>query len=112
MHRSRRPSDETILKAIRGSNGIVSVVSRRLKVEWHTADKWIKSSEVTYRALLNEVEKVSDVAETELMKKITSGDAWALKFWLTTKGRKRGFITKTEIAAELDGEINVNIVRH
>jgi transposase len=109
MNRSRRPSNATMLKAIKGSHGIVSVVAKRLGVEWHTANTYIRADEETLQALRDEEEKVSDAAENQLVRKINSGDPWAVKFWLTTKARKRGFVSKAEIAGEIDGEINVTI---
>lgn len=107
-----KPTRQAVINAIEGSAGIVSNVARKLGVAWHTAKRYIESWEATREAFEAERERVTDLAESRLIDEINGGEQWAVKFWLTTKGRTRGFISRQEIAAELDGEINVNIVRH
>jgi hypothetical protein len=48
---------------------------------------------------------VTDIAEGQLVKSIKKGQAWAVKFWLTTKGRDRGFVTRTEQTGKNGGPI-------
>lgn len=102
-------SKQAVLKAIKGSHGIVSRVAEKLGRDWVTARKYIDRWEETQEALEAEQERITDVAESRLIKALDNGDQWAVKFWLTTMGRKRGFITKSEIAGDINGKIEVEI---
>ncbi len=51
-------------------------------------------------------EAVLDLAEQKLIESLKKKQAWAIKYYLSTKGRKRGYMQKTEIRKET---INFNI---
>jgi hypothetical protein len=100
---SNRYTKEQVLKAIKGSRGITSVVADALKCEWHTADKYIKMWEETKKAFQSESERMIDFAESKLFKKIEEGDGQMIRFLLATKGKKRGYTERQEITGA-DGE--------
>ena len=66
--KSRRVSNETIIAAIKDSGAIMSTIARRLGVEWHTADTWIKAEEDTMKALQDEKETILDMADSTIYK--------------------------------------------
>lgn len=103
---------DAVLEAIRGSNGIVSRVAERLGRDWNTARKYIDRWEATKALFEAEAQRVTDVAESRLIKAIDDGEQWAVKFWLTTKGKGRGFTERTEITGAGGGpaEIRVKVV--
>jgi len=85
-----------IKKAIQGSGGYISEIARRLKCDWHTADKYIKEFELT-EDLLVEDERATDRAEIKLMEAIEDGEIAAIIFRLKTKGKKRGYVERQEL---------------
>lgn len=96
-----------VLKAIDDSGGIISTVAKRLGKDWSTARRYINMWDET-KALFNaEVERVTDLAENRLIQQISEGERWAIKFWLTTKGKSRGFTQQMEFAHS--GGVSVNI---
>ena len=88
---SRNYTARNVLEAVRGSEGNVSTVAKNLECEWHTARKYIDKWQVTQQALKNEEEKILDICESELKKQIKKGERWAIKFMLSTKGKRRGY---------------------
>lgn len=95
-----------IKKAIHNSGGIMSTIAKRLKCDWHTAEKYIKQFGLT-EEVKAEKEALLDVAESALIKNIQDGDNTAIIFYLKTQGKKRGYIEKTEV----DQTINTIIVK-
>jgi transposase len=85
-----------IKKAIDGSGGYMSEIARRLGVDWHTADKYVKQFDLT-GDLQIEDEKATDRAEIKLMEAIEAGEIAAIIFRLKTKAKKRGYVERQEI---------------
>ena len=94
---------EQVLDAIKGSNSIVSNVAKKLKCEWHVAERNIGSWTRTQKAFDNESESVLDFTESMLMKKIKDGDTQAIKYKLSSHGRKRGYGEKVDVG--LSGKV-------
>lgn len=91
-----RKNKKAILAAIKDSGGIISTIARRLNVTWHTADNWIKEFEETKQALKDEENIILDMAESTIFKSIKDGSSQDAKWYLSTKGRHRGFGEKQE----------------
>jgi hypothetical protein len=96
-----------VMKAIDDSGGIISTVAKRLGKDWSTARRYINMWDETKAAFTAEVERVTDLAENRLIQQISEGERWAIKFWLTTKGKSRGFTQQMELAHS--GGVSVNI---
>lgn len=86
-----RKTDVAILEAIKGSGGIMSTIARKLGVTWHTADSWIRESGELMEALKDEKETILDMAESTLLNKIKEGDEQSAKWYLSKKGKQRGY---------------------
>ena len=41
-------------------------------------------------------ETITDIAEAELISSVKRREPWAIKYWLSTKGKDRGYTTKQE----------------
>lgn len=82
---------EDVLTAIKKSNGIMSTIAARLKCDWHTADKLVKRWNETIKAMADETEAVVDIAEGKLIQSIINGDAASCKWYLSKKGKHRGY---------------------
>lgn len=92
-----------VLASVNGSAGIVSNVARRMVCDWHTARDYVEKWESTRQAFAGELEMVLDMAELKLISKVKRGTAWALKFYLATKGKGRGYTKRQELTGA-DGE--------
>lgn len=108
--RTKKPTVETLLKAIKGSRGIVSAVARALGVDWHTAERWISSSATTLRAFEDETETLLDQAELNIAIQIKNGDLETSKWVLSRKGKKRGYGAKSEIEITDEREVEEKII--
>lgn len=103
----RRYKRDEILAAVRGSGGNVSEVARRLGCSWHTARSYVDKWESTRTAFDCELEELLDEAEIKLRELILAGDGPAIRFYLSTKGRKRGYVTRSEVSGPDESPIRV-----
>ena len=85
-----------MLEALEKSLGIVTTAAKQIGIDRSTHYKWMESDPEYKKA----VEALSDVAldfaESKLHKSIEAGSDTATIFYLKTKGKKRGYIEKTE----------------
>ena len=86
---------QDFINAIPGSGGIISTIAARVGCDWSTAKKYITDYPTVAQVHQDECEKVTDLAETEIIKAIRNGDTHTAKWYLTMKGRERGY-AKTE----------------
>jgi len=98
-------TDEQMESAIVGSAGIVSTIAKRLakfanvkRISWSTAEKYANSKPEYIQLLKDETETVLDMADGKLYEQIKNGEAWAIKWLQATKGKKRGYVERTESA--------------
>jgi hypothetical protein len=97
-----------IKKAIEGSGGYISEIARRLKCDWHTADKYIKEFELS-DDLIVEDERSTDRAEIKLMQAIEDGEIAAIIFRLKTKGKKRGYVERQEVTGANGDKVIIQV---
>ena len=102
-------SSEQFLAAIPKSGGLFSSIAKKVGCDWHTAKKRIMESPTLKKAWEAECEMVLDVAENELIKLIMAGDLGAIKFYLSTKGKVRGFTQTTEVTGANGGPFVINL---
>jgi len=95
----------TIKNAIADSGGIIATIAENLGCEWHTAKSYIDKFDETKKAYEAESESVIDLAESKLIENISANDNTAIIFYLKTKGKKRGYIERSEV----QNEVNVTI---
>lgn len=80
------------IDAIPGSGGIISTIARKVGCAWHTAKKYVDNYVTVQQAYLDECEKVLDKAESVVLKSIIENEDIAVSKWyLTMKGRERGY---------------------
>ena len=82
-----------VRKAIEGSAGVMLNVSKKLNASYSTLHTFFNKPEnMDLKALLlEEREKIVDVAENKLYKKVQEEDWNAVKYTLDKLGKKRGF---------------------
>ena len=91
MGRKRIVKEKDLLAAIEGCRGIISTVAARLHVGWHTAERAINDSEKAREAMSDEEETTLDFVEGKAIQRINDGDGAMIRFYLATKGKKRGY---------------------
>lgn len=113
MGRKRIVKEHNLLTAIVDSRGFYSVIAERLGVSWDTVDRAIKNSEAAQLAIKAEEEKTLDFVEGKAIARIKADDGAMIRFYLATKGKRRGFTydetTAAGNAAIADTEININM---
>ena len=111
MGRKKSIKEKDLLAAIEDSNGFVTTIAARLHCSWHAADNAIKASAAALQAIKDEEEKTLDFVEGKAIKKISEGDGAMIRFYLATKGKKRGFTYEEKLEADESAEdSNINVV--
>lgn len=113
MGRKKSIKEKDLLAAIEDSNGFVTTIAARLHCSWHAADNAIKASAAALQAIKDEEEKTLDFVEGKAITKINDGDGAMIRFYLATKGKKRGFAYDEKLEADEaaeDNELTIEIV--
>ena len=111
MGRKKSIKEKDLLAAIEDSNGFVTTIAARLHCSWHAADNAIKASALALQAIKDEEEKTLDFVEGKAIKKINEGDGAMIRFYLATKGKKRGYTYDEKMEADETAEdSNINVV--
>ena len=111
MGRKRQLKKNEVLAAIEGSRGFISTVAAKLHVDWHTAKAAIERWPETQQAIKDEEETTLDFVEGKAIKKINEGDGAMIRFYLATKGKKRGYTYEEKLEADESAEDNnVNVI--
>tara|TARA_R110000824_G_scaffold107747_4_gene254277 strand:+ start:1236 stop:1589 length:354 start_codon:yes stop_codon:yes gene_type:complete len=112
MDKSRHIKKESILKALEQSLGVVTVACKQTDIPRSTYYKWLKEDEDFAREV-KDIENIAlDFGESQLHKQIGEGNTSATIFFLKTKGKRRGYIERSELDLNSGDEpvkINVNI---
>jgi hypothetical protein len=94
------PKKRAMLFALESKMGVVTTackavgINRRLHYDWLERD-------AEYRKAVEELDNVSlDFAESQLFKQIHDGEVASTIFYLKTKGKKRGYIERTEVTGK------------
>ena len=108
--KAKQYTKEEVLHAIKGCNTIISTVAKTLDCSWDTAHKYINKWQETKTAYENERQRTLDFAEGKLFKNIEKGDPGSIKYFLSKKGKERGYGDETideKVAEIVDTEIHI-----
>ena len=112
MDKSRHIKKEAILSALENSLGVVTVACKSVDIPRSTYYKWLNEDE-KFAEQVKDIENIAlDFGESQLHKQIGLGNTSATIFFLKTKGKKRGYIERSELDLTSGDEpikINVNI---
>ena len=89
-----------MVESMRSSLGIVSNALTKTGISKTTFYRWIKEDEAFKAEILDIEEYQLDFVEGKLLKLINDENPTAVIFYLKTKGRKRGFVERTELTGE------------
>ena len=126
MGKTGRPKGSNSFKAhqfidaIPGTGGIVSAIARRMRCDWHTAKKYIDTYPTIKQAYDDEVESTLDLAESVVMgniklaeEEVKAGeraDTSDAKWYLSRKGKGRGYSERQEITGAGGSPITITTV--
>jgi hypothetical protein len=91
---------KVMLQALEKSLGIVTTASRSCGIARQTHYNWLENDEEYKKAVEAIGDMALDFAESKLHKQIDKGDTTATIFYLKTKGKKRGYIERTELSSD------------
>lgn len=96
---------KAMIEALEKSLGIVTTACKTVGISRVTHYDWYKKDE-DYRAAVDNLENVTlDFAESQLHRQIKDGNTSATIFYLKTRGKKRGYIEKLEIDADVTTKV-------
>jgi hypothetical protein len=96
-HRPRRFSVEQVAKALRAANGVMRQAARRLGCHRDTVENYVARHESLRKLRRELIEENTDTAENGLLRAVKREEPWAIRFWLVTQGRARGYARDVNI---------------
>ena len=110
MDKSRHIKKESMLEALEQTLGVVTTACKSAGIPRPTYYKWLKEDEV-FRKQVQDIENIAlDFAESQLHSQMKGGNTSATIFYLKTKGKKRGYIERSELdLTSGDDPIKINI---
>ena len=111
MGRKKVVREKELLAAIKDSSGFYSVIAKRLGCSWHAVQNAIERSPEAQQALLDEEETTLDFVEGKALARIKAEDGAMIRFYLATKGKKRGYTYEDKLETDESAEdSNVNVI--
>ena len=111
MGRKKIVKEKELLAAIVDSRGFYSVIAERLGVAWATVKSAIEESSAAQIAIKAEEEKTLDFVEGKAIARIKADDGAMIRFYLATKGKKRGYTYDEKLETyESAEDSNINVV--
>ena len=101
-------SRSKVIESMKDSFGNQSVMARRCNVDRAAITIFLNKNPDIREMIEHEKEKLIDVAELGLVNKINEGSDRAIEFFLKTKGKKRGYVEKSEVES-LNTNVNVEV---
>jgi hypothetical protein len=98
-----------LLEALEHHLGVASAACRMAKVTRPTFYNYLKE-DAEFKAKVDEIQEVAiDFVESQLFEQIRNGQPSSTIFYLKTKGKKRGYIEKSEVDMNVVGGVNLTI---
>lgn len=100
---------KALVKALEKTLGVVTTACKDTGVNRSTFYEWYNKDEEFKKEVDSIGDMALDFAESHLYKRIKAGSDTSIIFYLKTKGKKRGYIEKTEHDHTTGGDkININ----
>tara|TARA_Y100000356_G_C11254804_1_gene289423 strand:+ start:588 stop:908 length:321 start_codon:yes stop_codon:yes gene_type:complete len=101
-----------MLEALEQTLGVVTTACKSTGIPRSTFYKWMREDE-KFKRSVQDIENIAlDFAESQLHTQMKNGNTSATIFYLKTKGKKRGYIERSELdltSGEDPIKININI---
>lgn len=104
VSQATKTSKKRMIKALQENRGLVTYASKACRIARSTHYKWLKEDEDYAKEVSSVEDLVLDQIENSALDMIADGKNPAVTiFYLKTKGKKRGFIEKSEVEHSLGG---------
>jgi len=101
---------KAMLDALEKSLGVVTSACKTVGVGRTTHYLWM-DSDPEYKTAVDSLSDVAlDFAESQLHKQIKDGNSTATIFFLKTKGKKRGYVERTELDISTSKQFEVEVI--
>jgi hypothetical protein len=87
---------KAMLRALEATLGVVAPACKEAGVERVTHYRWMQKDKAYGKQVEAIADTAIDFAESKLFSNIKNGDTTSIIFYLKTKGKKRGYVEKTE----------------
>lgn len=98
-----------LIRVIHLKQGVLSQVARAIGCSLPTIYNYRDKYATVARAIIEARDtfdtELVDEGEIKLREAVRRGDAWAVKYVLSTKGRTRGYVERSELDVEHSGEV-------
>ena len=92
---------KAMIEALEKSLGVVTTACKTVGIARSTHYEWYEK-DAGYKAAVDSIADIAlDFAESQLHKQIQNGEVSSTIFYLKTKGKKRGYIERQEITADV-----------
>lgn len=103
---------QVFIDSIPGTGGIVSAIARKVGCDWYTVRRYIDNYPTVKAAYDAECEAMLDLAESAVLRNIKlaaqgEGDTADAKWYLTKRGKRRGYGEAMEISGKDGGPVQV-----
>lgn len=102
---------KALIEALEKSLGVVTTACKLVGVNRSTFYQYVKDDPEFAEAVKDIDDVTIDFAESQLHKQIKDGNTTATIFYLKTKGKKRGYVEKTEIDFSTDNNEEIPIIK-
>lgn len=98
-----RHTKKSLINALEKSMGVVTTACKNVGIHRSTFYEYYNNDE-EFRKEVNDIGNVAlDFAESKMFEQIQDGNTTLIKFYLATKGKKRGYVERQEVTGA-DGE--------
>ncbi len=98
--RVTKMNKKKMLEALEKSLGIVTTAAKAAGIDRTVHYDWLRNDPEYKTAVESLSDMTLDFAESQLHKQIKEGNTTATIFYLKTKGKKRGYVERTEVVHE------------
>jgi hypothetical protein len=106
----RKYSQEQMIKALEESKGLIAPAARTLGCSRDTIRSYLAEYEDIARAIADQREAVTDMAENALYQAILDREAWAVCFYLKCQGKSRGYVERAEVSGPNGAPVKIKLV--
>lgn len=98
---------QQFISAIPGTGGIITAIANKVGCAWHTAKKYIDEYATVRTAWQNERNRITDIAQDNIIVSVIDGDLQMSKWWLQVMDNDFNPPQKQEVSGPLGSPIEI-----
>ena len=103
-------SKQKVIKALKETKGAVYLTANRLGVSHTAIYDYINKYDDVREVKEFYTEELNDIAELKLRQAVQNGEAWSIKYQLSTQGKQRGYVERNEITGKDGNDVTIRVV--